>query len=168
MGGASELEIAEEHFGKWCIYRRSFDKYKALIQDNGIRLQLRVIVLWGQAGTGKTRYCYDQFPELYSCPDSSLKWFDGYQGESTVLIDDYRGTADESFLLKLLDIYPLQVPVKGGFAQWRAQTILITSNTIFPFGHIPIEEPFRRRVHKIVRVDMGMSTEDIQAIIDTE
>jgi hypothetical protein len=46
-----------------------------------------------------------------------------------VLIDDFNG--DEyaiTFMLRLLDRYPMQVPVKGGFRQWSPSVILVTSN----------------------------------------
>ena len=43
--------------------------------------------IWGPAGTGKTRSVWLEYPDLY--PKMANKWWDGYQGEETVLIDDF-------------------------------------------------------------------------------
>lgn len=159
--GHSERDLAEEHFSKWVVYRRSFAKYKELITPNGIRANLKVYVLWGEPGTGKTRYVYEKYPDVFSVPSSNLQWFDGYNGEATVLFDDYRGTGDESDLLKLLDIYPMQVPVKGGFTHWRPSRIFITSNLQPPFGHDAIGAPLARRLHHTLRITMDTTMEQI-------
>lgn len=145
--GVSERDIAEAYFSRWVVYRSSFTAYRQLIADNGIRLHLRVIVLHGEAGVGKSRYVWERYPDLYSCPTGNLQWFDGYEGQKTVLLDDYRGEADETFLLKLLDIYPMQVPVKGSFRHWVPDRIFITSNMHVPFGHYAIDAPLKRRIH---------------------
>lgn len=86
---------------------------------------------WGATGTGKTTSAYEYGVQRYSGDvwqsSCDLKWFDGYSGQRCVLFDDLR--ADHltfSFLLRLLDVYPLRVPIKGGFVQWRPKCILIT------------------------------------------
>lgn len=56
-------------------------------------------------------------------------WFDGYEGQENVLFDDFHGGVFKlPYLLKLLDRYPMRVPVKGGFVQWKPRRIFITSN----------------------------------------
>jgi len=164
--GASQIQIAEAHFSKWVVYRRSFEAYRDLIVEDGIRFGMRFIVLWGLPGTGKSRYAYQKFPDLYSVPSGTLQWFDGYQGEETILVDDYRGGADETFLLKFLDIYPLRLPVKGGFQRHRATTVIITSNIKLPFGHTgpEIVGALRRRCHAEVEVLDGMTFEQIDIL----
>lgn len=126
--GADELTIAENHFHKWIIYRRSFEAYRGLVHGPRLRPELAVFVLYGDAGTGKTRFVVEREPQLWISWDPTLKWFDGYRGEEAVLLDDYRGGADFSFLLRLLDIYPLRVPIKGGTCPFNAKRIYITSN----------------------------------------
>ncbi len=159
--GSSELEIAQEYFSQWCYHRKSFAKYAQLIQTNGLRTDLKIYVLWGESGVGKTRYVFGKYPDVFSVPDPDLRWFDGYTGQETVLIDEYRGTADDSFLLKLFDIYPLQVAVKGSFVNWRPKRIFVTSNMQPPFGHDAIERPLKRRVHHIVKITMTTTIEQI-------
>lgn len=150
--GASEVEIADNHFGQWCVHRNSFKAYRDLKASRAVR-DVEVYCLWGEPGTGKTRFVYESFPDVFIVDDTSLKWFDGYQGESTVLIDDYRGEGSGALMLRLLDRYPLRVPIKGGFVQWKPTTIFITSNLPPPFGHDSIRAPLLRRIKKTVYLD---------------
>lgn len=94
---------------------------------------LEVIVYWGAAGTGKTRAVFDEhgFENVYTlaCSDTNSVWFDGYEGQPILLIDDFYGWVKYHFLLRVLDGYPLQLPVKGGFV-WALYTkVYITSNS---------------------------------------
>lgn len=48
-------------------------------------------------------------------------WFDGYDGQRTVVLDDFRKNwMTFGFLLRVLDVYPLQVQRKGSsvYANW--------------------------------------------------
>lgn len=89
-----------------------------------------VIVYWGPTGAGKTRAVYDNLPSpesIYVHPGGP--WFDGYDSQPIVLFDDFGGSEFKlTYLLKLLDRYPMRVPVKGGFVSWCPQEIYITSN----------------------------------------
>ncbi len=87
------------------------------------------LVFWfhGATGTGKTRWVFDNEPNLWLSSED-LKWFDGYDAHEAVVFDDFRGDMVKfRFLLRLLDRYPLQVPVKGGFRWWVPKRIYITS-----------------------------------------
>lgn len=148
LQGSTDLEIAGDYFSQWVVYRKSFSAYRQLCADKSMRAGLRVVLLYGAAGCGKTRLAYHCFPSLFRCPDPELRWFDGYRQEDVCLLDDYRGTGSPGFLLQLLDIYPLQVPVKGGFEPWTPKIIILTTNLAFPFGHDEIEAPLGRRIHR--------------------
>lgn len=91
-----------------------------------------VHLFFGPAGCGKTRSFYDRFAATgRSIPCSDGFWFDGYEGHTEVLLDDFDGRASKWSLqrcLQVLDRYPLYVPVKGGFTPWVPRIIYITSN----------------------------------------
>lgn len=94
----------------------------------------------GCAGVGKTRWTYENFgfENVYSLSKPTkggTVWFDGYRKQDVLLIDDYRGWLDFSFLLHLLDRYPLQLQVKGGtcWAHWTK--VVITSNVKIDAWH---------------------------------
>lgn len=177
-GGATSLEVAEDHFSKWVVYRRSFAEYAKLKraadqrrENNGLRTDLRVIVLTGEAGTGKTRYVYWKHPDVFRVPSANIQWFDGYEGQEAVLFDDLRGEAigdRASYLLQLLDIYPMQVPVKGGFVNWTPKFIYITSNRRPPFDLVSIEAPLLRRLHAHVILSESRTPEEVDIALNGE
>jgi hypothetical protein len=83
--------------------------------------------LWGPTGSGKTRYAVEHADENYWI-SSDCQWFDGYNGQTTAILDDLRASTYKfEFLLRLLDRYPVFVQVKGGFAVWKPEVIFITA-----------------------------------------
>jgi len=106
-----------------CI--RSLERYQQL-SLRPLNRDVKVICIIGESGTGKSRWAYDNHPNLYSKPEG--QWYDGYSGQTTLLLDDYYGEIPYSQFLKILDRYPLQLPVKGGFIYAQYDTIIITSN----------------------------------------
>lgn len=155
--GISETDLAEQHFGAWVIHRRAFREYRNLLRRGSDRTTLRVCCLYGEAGVGKTRFARQYGTEaggvwLSSCPE--LRWFDGYNGEETVILDDFRGGCPFQQLLRILDIYALDVPIKGGFVPWNPLLIFITSNLAPSDWYTGLTEystnALTRRVHKSV------------------
>lgn len=95
----------------------------------------KVIVKYGDTGTGKSRAAYEDCwdtGELWVPPISTTKlWFDGYDGERVVQLEDFAGSASHislTLLLRLLDGYPMQVEIKGSFVWFDPHKIIITTN----------------------------------------
>lgn len=87
------------------------------------------IVTWiyGPTGTGKTRSVVEKHDDLWISL-STLKWWDGYDNQEAVLIDDFRAdycTYHE--LLRILDRYPFTVQVKGSTRKLNSKYMYITS-----------------------------------------
>lgn len=124
--GGSLKDCAEEAFGTYLRYSRSLTQYRQFkIPDRDWIVNVQIF--WGDPGTGKTKSVYDKEETIYSHPGGA--WFDGYDGQEAVLFDDFTGSCFRlQYLLKLLDRYPMQVPVKGGFVKWSPRRIYITSN----------------------------------------
>lgn len=126
---------------------RALERFKALTLKPRHR-DVKVVVLWGGAGSGKTRWAYENYPDLYSKPRG--EWWDGYTGQTVILLDDYYGYLPYSEMLRVLDRYPYNAQVKGGYvwAQW--DTVIITSNKHprewYSQGLTPALE---RRLHEI-------------------
>jgi len=125
------------------------------------------IVLWGPSGTGKSLWAraYAQHfgLRLYSKPitlKSSTQWFDGYDGDDVLVLDDFdAGQVDFRTLLTWLDPYKLRVQLKGTMALARWSTVIITSNTepcdwYFPMSSIA-QEPLSRRLKNVHRTTTG-------------
>ena len=88
----------------------------------------QVQVYWGRTGLGKTRKAFHQSKHNVWFYGSD-GWFDGYCGQENVIFDDFGGHEFKlTYLLKLLDRYPMDVRIKGGFTCWCPRTIYITSN----------------------------------------
>lgn len=114
----------------------------------------RVLWLYGKSNTGKTKYAYQHYENLYSVMiTDNLKWWDGYDRHKNVIIDDLRpGIIDFTRLLRLLDRYEFRVETKGSTRQMLAETIIITSS-LHPEKFVPPEEEVEqllRRIDKII------------------
>jgi len=89
---------------------------------------VEVIILHGTAGSGKTRACLEFDPDLYQVTRDG-DWWCGYNGQSTILFDDYYGNIKYDRFLRLLDGYRFMLSVKGSQTWKNWTTVLITSNT---------------------------------------
>lgn len=159
MSGKRKREMPDELVSTFAKYTKFYLIYEGLSQSP-IRLDLKVLLIIGKTGTGKTRKAWDLFPELYSLPISTKKdlWFDGYDGQDCVLFDDFAGQIRLNELLRLIDIYPIRVPIKGGFTDFKPTKIIITTN-IHPnnwYKYVGREEHYnalKRRIHGVINMD---------------
>jgi hypothetical protein len=130
---------------------------------------LDVTVYWGPTEMGKTRRVYHQYPDAYKldpCPADKL-WWDGYGGESVLLIDDFYGWIPIGNLLNILDGYKLRLPVKGTFAYANWETVFITSN-LSPenwYATKPLtieqENALMRRLSRVIHVNTQWKPEEL-------
>lgn len=144
--GAGTAELMEISFSSYSRCFKAVEKAldlqrKGLLPGQaGPRLrptqfvQPRAELHWGATGTGKTRYCLqvadDEFKGSVFRKPADGAWWDGYEGEPCVLIDDFDGETPIGTLLQLLDGtgHAVKLPVKGGFVSITAKCFLITSN----------------------------------------
>lgn len=154
--GYSLGEIREKHFAVYLRYHRALTE---AIRDYSVKRtwEVDVRVYWGKTGTGKTKRAHEEASEdLYT--HTGQGWFDGYSGQKDVLFDDFTGGEFKlSYLLKVLDRYPMVVPVKGGFAQWAPKRIWITSNLSpaewYANAHEEHQRALRRRLSTVIHFE---------------
>lgn len=86
--------------------------------------------LWyyGASGTGKSFAAMQEYPGAYlKMPN---KWWDGYQGEDVVILDDFG--KDHAYLVNLLKLWgdenPFKAEYKGGTMNIRPKLFIVTSN----------------------------------------
>nr|UOF82859.1 rep protein [Cressdnaviricota sp.] len=87
-----------------------------------------VNVYYGCTGSGKSFRAFLEAGDLFYLKAPTTKWWDGYRGESNIIIDEFRGQLDISHLLRWLDEYPCVVEVKGGQTPLVSRKWWITSN----------------------------------------
>lgn len=153
--GRTNREIADEYPTQMIRYQVHFDRLRALYPP--IRKhELKVTLFVGPPGTGKTRKAYDMYPSIYALPVGKDLWFNAYQGQREVLIDDFAGNVGLTQLLQILDRYPVQVPIKGGFVWWCPDVIIITSNMDIDLWYDYTSRAescaaLKRRIHEVER-----------------
>lgn len=84
---------------------------------------------YGVTGTGKSETARSENPGAY-IKDPTKEWWDGYAGESTVIIDDFDKyqVKQGGDMKRWLDKYAFKAPVKGGYLDIRPKKVVVTSN----------------------------------------
>lgn len=118
---------------------------------------VEVHILWGEAGTGKTRYVHEKEKgDLYVASLAAKGWWNGYRGEGAVLFDEFDIKKwDREYLLQVLDRYPMRVEVKNGDCQLAATRFYLTMN------REPYEE-FQAKLDNALRRRITSTTEMLQ------
>ncbi len=135
LDGATPLEISTEYFSQWIHHRTSFGIYRQFVNPSPVRDWLtEPIVFWGLTGSGKSRKAREDYPNAYWLPQPNGKgtalWWPLYSGEEVVVVDEFYGWIQHSFLLRLLDRYALPVRCNANSSvQFLARKIVFTSNT---------------------------------------
>jgi len=112
-GNAQQIRVAE----KYLMYNE---------EPRGGRAT--VYWYWGKSGTGKTERAYREvnLDDLY-VKNTDTKWFDGYDGQEDVILDDFRDNwMSFTTLMALLNSREVRTEYKGGTRQFKAINIWIT------------------------------------------
>ncbi len=116
---------------------RYYHNWKRLRQDNPVKPKdlHHFHNYWIHADTqyGKSNYARTRWPNYFD--KNPTKWFTGYQGQKTILLDDF-GPEQMRYLSWYLkrwaDLYSFPMETKGGGRQIRPRNIIVTSQyTIF-------------------------------------
>lgn len=112
------------------VFVRYYRSLTSIAADYGQppAIERTVNVYWGRTGTGKSKLAWEEAGLSAYSKDPRNKWWCGYQGQTNVIIDEFRGVVDISHLLRWLDRYPVRVELKGSSKPFLCQTIWITSN----------------------------------------
>lgn len=159
LGGAQREEIVRDFPGFFLLHGRAIDNfYRAYIPPEPYHYEpIEVHVLWGSSGMKKTGFLRASRPDHYVHTTTKGVWFDGYQGESVLILDDIDDSLPFGMMKDILEGHrPLQLPIKGGFVYARWKLVLIASN-IEPRDWYPVlnqahRDAIMRRLTSITHV----------------
>ncbi len=130
--GSSMLSIADTNFGTFIRHHRGLQAYAYLRHQSLSRdWKTQVVVYYGPTRSGKSMHVKELAPDAYwvtSPKSGGMVYWDGYDGQDDVVIDDFYGWLAFNFMLRLCDRYPFQVPTHHGQVNFLARRVFITSN----------------------------------------
>lgn len=115
------------------IYVRYYSTLKKIAADHRPAVAALPVLqnewLWGPSGCGKSKSARDRFPDAY-IKDPKEKWWDGYAGQDTVIVDDFDKyqVSMSGEMKRWCDHYPFPAQVKGSTLFIRPARIIVTSN----------------------------------------
>lgn len=123
------LKAKRENLDHW---REQLRRKKAGEEWQG-QQQRELILFFGPTAVGKTTQaimeCVDKYDEVPYCKSGDNKWWDGYNNEKAVLIDEWRnGFVSIERFNEISNKGPIQVEVKGAQAVLLCDTMYFTSN----------------------------------------
>jgi len=124
--GLNLKDLVEKFPAQVFMYHKGISTIASLFQAK--RDEKTDVEVWiGPPGTGKSRGARDRHPSAYWKQPDSI-WFDGYNGEDCVVLDDFYGSLPWSTILQMMDRYPMQVQQKGTTANFAPKHLIFTSN----------------------------------------
>lgn len=124
--GSTLQDVAIAHPATFVRYHRGLREYQLITQPRR-NWKTEIYWLWGPTGSGKSQWAWATYPDAYM-KTSTTKWWYGYVGQDTAIIDDFRPSRDMpfNFILNLFDRYPLSLETKGGTVQCLFRRIIVT------------------------------------------
>ncbi|ASH99040.1 putative replication-associated protein [Human fecal virus Jorvi3] len=147
----TRLEIAKEYPANFMRYPRGINAlFDLAIPKRDFKTE--VIYIYGSTGTGKSKYAHQFDKNAYT--KSFDKWWDQYNGQDTVIMDDYHGELSFNQLLALTDRYECRIEYKGSSLQFNSKYLFIIS-TRLPDDWYPEISPLRmeefyRRIDTVI------------------
>lgn len=125
--GKTAKEISDTHTGLFLKHYRGIYQWRVL-HSTDRDYKTAVTLLIGPPGCGKSREARDIVPNAYW--KSNGEWWDGYDAHDDVVLDDFFGWIPYTSFLHMADRFPHRVPFKGGFHNFAAKRVIITTNTL--------------------------------------
>lgn len=148
----SEIMVDEPQL--YCQYRNGLKDIAAEITKAAIPAfrNVEVELITGPTGCGKTRNAMEH--ATYKIQGTQLQWWQDYDGDKVICIDEYDNNLPITEMLSLLDGYKLRLNIKGSHTYAAWDKVYITTNLRIHELHSNAKPAHRdalfRRITKIV------------------
>lgn len=115
------------------IYIRCYSTLKNIAKDNLKKpppQDVKCFWIHGPTGTGKSHCVETNFPNCYKKQMDDLKWFDLYNDEDVIYLEDMDKYQVKwgGMLKRLADRWPMLASIKGSMKYIRPSIVIVTSN----------------------------------------
>lgn len=119
--------VIEEHPDTYVKYYRGLEQLEYRLNNTPYdHDECRGVWIWGPPGSGKSHAARAYAPDAYL--KAQNKWWDGYEGQKTVILDDLDTPTLGHYLKIWADKYACSGEFKGGTCHLRHTKLIITSN----------------------------------------
>lgn len=141
MKGDSVDSVALENPAMFHQYGRTLERIETITLRKKFRTEYtKGIWYWGETGVGKSHKAFEGFsPETHYVYRNDRDWWDGYKGQDTVIINEFRGEIEYKKLLELVDKWPHYVCTRA------KETLPFISKTVIVTSSLPPDEVYKRR-----------------------
>lgn len=132
----------------------------------------------GETGSGKTTYCWNQWPgKLYDCMWRNVQrggkiWFDGYMDwqHEYVLLDDVTPTGltwlyDAGYMACLFHEKPFRAEVKGAMMMIRPKHVVVTSNYSLTDCCVQLNDEARAMIYRRLKANCWYKKDGTEELI---
>jgi len=164
MGSAPSLREAASEFPETFIrFHRGIEKLVSLqLKPRDPNVPPVVTWIYGPTGVGKTKKATTEYGASYYMKDNTM-WWDGYEQQETIIMDDIDDRIPFRVMLQLLDRYPYQGQVKGGYVHINSKNIVITADRPLEDVYSNLTEheisQLKRRINFVIFLRRGAGAE---------
>ena len=163
-GGANNMELQKEFPTLYAQY--GVDKLEKFRQDYlkakyGDKMRdIKITYIYGSTRLGKTSYIYDKYKPSEICRVTNYKvgTFENYKSQKVLVLDEFTGLLDITFVNNLLDRLPLDLPARYGNRTACFTEVYIISNLavteLYKEQQNTMPEVYRaftERIHEIIK-----------------
>lgn len=121
--------IADRHPEFILKYARGVTTLLQALPQTKRTQETKCLLIVGPPGTGKSTWVRNNYPDAFWKQAGTHQWWDGYQGEETVVLDEFKGWIPATTFTQIVgNANECRVEIKGGTTQFVASLVICISN----------------------------------------